>query len=50
MTSWIGKKTITTHTLPYISSSKDNQTMKFGEIIEYNMGNIFFENSSWKCG
>ena len=50
MTSWIGKQIITTKTLPYISRSEDSQTMKFGELIEYNMRNIFFENTSWKCG
>ena len=27
--------------LPNISRSKDNQAMKFGQFIEYNMKNIF---------
>ena len=27
--------------LPNISRSKDNQTMKCGQLIEYNKGNIF---------
>ena len=27
-----------------ISRSKDNQTMKFGQLIEYNMRNIFLKN------
>ena len=29
--------------LPNISWSKDNQTMKFGRLIEYNQRNIFFK-------
>ena len=31
--------------LPNISRSKGNQTMKFGQLIEYNMRNIFLEKS-----
>ena len=27
-----------------ISRSKSSQSMKFGPLIEYNMGNIFLEN------
>ena len=34
----------------YISRIKDNQTMKFGQLIEYNMRNIIFEKSYTKCG
>ena len=49
MTSQHGKETITTHVLPNISRSKDNQAMKFGELIEYNMRNIFLEKSYAKC-
>ena len=33
-----------------MSKSKDNQTVKFGELIEYNMRNIFLENSYKKFG
>ena len=33
-----------------ISRSKVNQTMKFGQLIEYNMRNIFVEKSYTKCG
>ena len=33
------------HLLSNISISKDNQTTKFGELIEYNMINIFLEKS-----
>ena len=29
--------------LPNISKSKGNQTMKFGQLIEYNTRNIFLE-------
>ena len=38
------------HTLPNISRSKGNQTMRFGQLIEYNMKNIFLEKSCKKCG
>ena len=37
------------HILPNILRSKDNQTMKFGQSIEYNVRNIFVEKSSTKC-
>ena len=30
--------------------SKDDQTMKFGKLIEYNMRNIFVKKSCAKCG
>ena len=42
MTSQPGKQTITIHISPNISKRKSNQTMKFGQLIEYNMKNIFF--------
>ena len=35
--------TITTHVLPNISQSKENQTMKFGQVIQYNKRNIFLK-------
>ena len=41
MTSQPGKQTITLHILPNISRSKDNHTMKLGQLIEYINGNIF---------
>ena len=50
MTSQPGKKTIAIHTLPYISRSKDNQTVKFGQLIECNMRKIFLEQFYPKCG
>ena len=49
MTSQPGYQTIV-HLLPNISRSKDNKTMKFGHLIEYNMRNIFLEKSYTKCG
>ena len=32
--SQIGKQIVTIHTLPNVSKNKDNQTMKFGRIME----------------
>ena len=49
MTSQSGKQTIAIHILPNISGNKDNQTKKYGQLIEYNMGNIFVEISYTKC-
>ena len=34
--------------LPNISRCKDNQTIKFGQLIEYNMRNVFLEKSYTK--
>ena len=45
-----GYRTIAVHILSNISRSKGNQTMKFGQLIEYNMRNIFLEKSYTKCG
>ena len=36
MTSQPGKETIAIHVLPNIARSRSNQTMKFGQLIEYN--------------
>ena len=36
--------------MPNISRSKRNETMKFGQLIEYNMRNIFIEKSCTECG
>ena len=36
-------QTIAIHILPNISQSKGNKTMKFGQLIEYNKGNIFLQ-------
>ena len=48
MTSQPGKKQLQ-YTLPNISRSKGNQTMKFGQLIEYNMKNSFLQKSFTKC-
>ena len=50
MTSQTGYQTIVIYILPNVSRSKGNQTMKFGQLIEYNMRNIFLEKSNIKCG
>ena len=36
--------------MPNISRGKGNQTLKFGQLIEHNMRNIFLEKSYTKCG
>ena len=46
--TWL--KTIAIRILTNISRSKGNQTMKLGQLIEYNMRNIFPEKSYTKCG
>ena len=50
MTSQPGKQTIAIHILPNISRSKDNQTMKFGQLVQCNMRNIFLAKSYIKYG
>ena len=42
MTSQPGLQRITRHILLNISQIKGNQTMKFGQLIEHPMRNIFF--------
>ena len=44
-----GKKAFRIYLLPNIPRRKDNQTMKFGQLIEYNMKKIFLEKSYTKC-
>ena len=45
------EKLITTiQILPNISRSKDNQTMAFDKLIEFNLRNVFLEKSYAKCG
>ena len=36
--------------MPNISRKKGNQTMKFGQLMEYNIGNVILEKSYTKCG
>ena len=50
MTSQPRKQTIAIHSLPNITKSKDNQTMKFTHLIQYNMRTIFLEILYTKCG
>ena len=47
MTSQPGKKN--KYILPNISRSKGNQTIKFDQLIKYNMRNLFLKNSYTKC-
>ena len=50
MTSQPGLEAIVMHILSNILISKGNQTMKFDQLIEYNMKNTFLEKSYRKCG
>ena len=50
MTSQPGQQTIAIHILPNISRSKDNQSMKFGQLIKYNMKKNVLKNTYAKCG
>ena len=45
MTSQPGWQTITMHILPNISRSKGNQTIKFGQLVDYNKQNVFLQKS-----
>ena len=49
MTSQTGQQVIAIHILPNISRSKGSQRMEFGQLIEYQMRNIFLEKSYTKC-
>ena len=42
MASQPGEQTIAVHILPNTSRSKDNQTIKFGQLVEYTMRKTFF--------
>ena len=50
MTSQCGLQAIAIHISPNISQSKGNQTMKFGQLIEYNKINIFLQKLCRKWG
>ena len=50
ITSQPGWQTIEIYKLPNTWRSKSNHTMKFVQLIEYNMGNIFVEKSYTKYG
>ena len=43
MTSQPGQQKIAIHILSNISGSKSNQTMKLGQLIDYNKRNIFLQ-------
>ena len=49
MTSQTGQQIVAIHILPDISRGKDNQTMKFDQLIGSNMRNVFFLKSYIKC-
>ena len=49
MTSQNGKQTIAIHMLLNIARSKGNQSIKFGQLIQYNLRNIFHEKLYTKC-
>ena len=50
MTSQPGYQAIVMHILPDILRSKSNQTIKLGQLIEYNIRNIFLQKSHTKYG
>ena len=50
MMSQPGKRTNAIHILPNMFRSKGNQTMKVGQLIENDTGNMFLEKSYTKCG
>ena len=50
MTSQHGKQTIAIHILPNISRSKGNPTMKFGQLVEYNMKSFFLKKYTERDG
>ena len=45
MTSQPGLEINVIHIMPSILRSKGNQTMKFAQLIDYNMRNIFLQKS-----
>ena len=51
MTSQTEQQIITKHVLSNILRNKGNQAIKFGQLLEYNMRNIFLEKyfSNTKC-
>ena len=49
MTSQPEKQLIAIYMLPNISRSKGNETLKFGQLIDYNTRIIFLETSYTKC-
>ena len=50
MTSQPGLQTVAIPILPNISQSKDNQKMKFSQLIEYSKRNVFLQKLCGKWG
>ena len=50
MKSQTEKPLMTTHLFPNISRRKSDQTVKFSQLIEYSIRNIFLEKLYIKCG
>ena len=50
MTSEPGKPTIAIHILPNISSSKRNQIIKFGQLIDITSKTCFLKNHTQNVG
>ena len=50
LTSQNGQQINTIYILPDMSRNKGNHTLKFGQLVEYNMKNIFLEKPYTKCG
>ena len=50
MMAQAGLETIVINILPNISQTKDNQTIKFGQLIESNKKNVFLQKLCQKWG
>ena len=50
MTSQPSQQTTTIQTLPNISQCKDNEIIKFGQVIDYNKRNTFVQKSCIRQG
>ena len=50
MKSQTGQQIYTLHILPNISINNSKWTINFGQLIEYNMRNIFLGESYTNCG
>ena len=48
MTPETGQQIITIHILPNVPRTRDNQKIKYGRLVKYNMRNIFLEKSYTK--
>ena len=44
MTTQSGQQTIAVHMLTNVSRSKDNQVMKYGQVIEHNMWKMILKD------